>query len=125
MKTACANNLKQMTLAVRLWADDHHGVFPPDIVSMSNMLYRPNVLVCPADGRRIAVDWASFGPANCSYDYLAPSANDLEPTRVLFRCPIHGNYALCDGSVQSVSAEAASSGLVQRDGKLYLEFKNP
>ena len=31
-----------------------------------------------------------------------------EPTRVLFRCPIHGHVGLCDGSVQGVRRQTAS-----------------
>jgi prepilin-type processing-associated H-X9-DG protein len=122
---ACLNNMKQMALAVRIWAEDNNNIGPPDIVSMSNELNTPKVLVCPADGRQPAADWTSYTAANCSYDFLAPSANMLEGNRVMFRCPIHGNYVFCDGSVQRLSPEGAASALVQHDGKLYRDMKDP
>ena len=122
---ACVNNLKQMGLSVRVWAIDNADVSPPDMLSMSNELSTPKILVCPADhGRQKADSFASYTPANCSYEYLAPSAPpsapETEPCRVLFRCPIHGHVCLMDGSVHSYVAKSHPERLVQRNGKLYL-----
>ncbi len=117
----CINNLKQMGLAVRVWALDNNDMSPPDMLSMSNELSTPKILVCPADKTREAANgWASFSPSHVSYEYVAPSAPDTEPSRVLFRCPIHGHVCLSDGSVQSAVAKNHPERLVQRDGKLYL-----
>jgi hypothetical protein len=117
----CVNNLKQFGLAVRVWAVDNGDVTPPSIVCMSNELSTPKILVCPADkGREPAVDFNSFTTANCSYEYLAPSAPDgTEPNRVLSRCAIHGNIGLCDGSVMMAVAKTRPEQLVSRDGQLY------
>ena len=77
------------------------------------------ILVCPGDkAREVAKDFASYTSANCSYEYLVPSVPFTEPSRVMFRCPIHGNVGLIDGSVQ-VIANDHPERLVQRDGKLY------
>jgi hypothetical protein len=123
---ACVNNLKQMGLAVRVWAIDNADVSPPDVLSMSNELSTAKILLCPADhGRQKADSFASFTPANCSYEYLAPSAPDTEPSRVLFRCPFHGHVCLSDGSVQGYVAKQHPERLVQRDGKLYLDDSPP
>jgi len=120
---ACVNNLKQLGLALRLWANDHGDMFPPDVLSMTNEVHTPKILVCPGDrAREAAESWASYTAAHCSYEYLAPSAPETEPDRVAFRCPIHGNVGLCDGSVQRGIAKEAPERLVQRDGKLYLFF---
>jgi hypothetical protein len=122
----CVNNLKQMGLSVRTWAIDNADVSPPDMLSMSNELSTPKILVCPADhGRQRADSFASYTPANCSYEYLAPSAPDSEPSRVLFRCPFHGHVCLSDGSVQSYVAKQHPEQLVQRNGKLYLQDSPP
>ena len=119
----CVNNLKQLGLAMRIWAHDNGDMSPPDIPSMSNEVKTPKILVCPGDrAREAAKDWASYSAANCSYEYLAPSAPDTEPDRVAFRCSIHGNVGLCDGSVQRGIAKERPDLLVQRDGKLYLFF---
>jgi hypothetical protein len=122
LRIQCINNMKQLGLAARVWANDNYETNPPTLLSMTNEMAAPQLLVCPADsGRRPASDWASFTAANCSYEYLAASAPQTEPARVMFRCPIHGNITLCDGSVQSSIAKTHPEMLVQRDGKLYLQ----
>ena len=121
-RIACINNMKQLALASRIWAVDHGDVSPPDILTMSNEVHTPKILVCPGDhSREPAKDWAAYTPAQCSYDYLAASAPDIEPQRVAFRCPVHGNVALCDGSVQGGVARDHPERLVQREGKLYFD----
>jgi hypothetical protein len=122
----CVNNLKQLGLAVRVWALDNGDMTPPRVLDMTNEMSTPKILWCPADhGRERADNFASYTSANCSYEFLAPSAPDNEPTRVLFRCPIHGHVCLCDGSVQSEVTKKHPGWLVQRDGKLYLEAQAP
>jgi hypothetical protein len=124
---ACINNLKQLGLSVRIWAIDNANICPPDLLSMTNEMSTPKILFCPADtGRQAATGgWASYTSSNCSYEYLAPSAPDNEPFRVLFRCPIHGHVCLCDGSVQGEVAKRHPEQLVYRNGKLYLEPSAP
>jgi hypothetical protein len=120
----CINNLKQLGLALRTWAQDNEGVTPPDILSMRNEVSTPKVLVCPADhAREIAEDWASYTSANCSYEYLVRSESkpDKDPTRVAFRCPIHGHVVLVDGRVQGFVAKRHPEQLVPRGGDLYFE----
>jgi hypothetical protein len=94
---------------------------------MSNELYTPKLLVCPSDtSHPVARDFSSFGPANCSYEYFAPVGNEkvlLFPDRVTVRCPIHGNIALADGSVQREAMKNHPDWIVERDGKLF--FKAP
>jgi hypothetical protein len=68
---ACVNNLKQVALSFRLWADDHNDSLPmqvsitndgamepaaqgnpvPVFQVMSNELNTPKILICPADVR--------------------------------------------------------------------------
>jgi hypothetical protein len=123
LRSNCINNLKQLGLAARLWALDNGDQTPPGLLSMIREMGTPKILVCPAEtGRQAAADWASFTAANCSYEYLAPSAPDTEPDRVLFRCPVHGNITLSDGSVQAGVAKTHPERFVQRDGKLYYHY---
>lgn len=118
-RIACINNMKQMGLAARVWATDNDDVLPPDILSMTNELVTPKILICPADTTRtVATGWGEFGAGNVSYEFLAPSASETEPTRVAFRCPIHGSVTLVDGSVQQL--EPQSPRLTNVNGKLYL-----
>ena len=95
---------------------------------MITELGTPKILVCPGDRtREAAKDWASYTPAHCSYEYLAPSAPDAaaEPTHVAVRCPIHGHVGLCDGTVQGDVAKQHPERLVQRQGKLYFDPSAP
>jgi hypothetical protein len=89
---------------------------------MTNELVTPKILHCPADeARTIAESWDRFSTANSSYEYLAASGLETEPTRVLARCRIHGFVALCDGSAHQLVTEQQATRLQWRDGKLYYE----
>lgn len=92
----CANNLKQIGLAVRLWGGDN-GDRPPSqvpaseggakedvergIISryfevMSNELGTPKIVACPADvGRRPATNFASLTSSNLGY-FAVPEATE-------------------------------------------------
>jgi hypothetical protein len=114
----CVNNLKNLGLAVRVYATDNGDVFPPDVLSMTNEMGSPKILWCPADTQRVAAaSFQEFSPANMSYEYLAPSGSSEEPNRVMFRCSFHTNICLADGSVQQASG--MPNRFTQRDGKLY------
>jgi hypothetical protein len=118
----CVNNMKQMGLANKVWALDNKDTFSPDMLSMSNELSTPKILVCPSDtSRQVAKDFSSYTDANCSYEYLAPTSADTEPTRVMFRCPIHGSITLTDGSVQKGVAKTHPENFIERNGRLYYE----
>jgi hypothetical protein len=106
--TSCVNNLKQIGLAARIWSNEHKEIFPPDFVSMSNELVKTSLLICPQDGSKTpATDFTQFNPAqNVSYEFLTPNAKEADITaQIAFRCPIHGNVALGDGSVQQKSGK--------------------
>ena len=102
---SCVNNLKQMCLAARIYATDHNDDFPPDILSMKNELVSPRILICPGDPNqalRASVTWESLDPSQSSYEYVTHGLKDSTPgveKKVLFRCRIHGNEGMGDGSV--------------------------
>lgn len=101
-QVACVNNLKQIGLAARLYATDNNGLFPRDLLSLSNELGSPLVLTCPADhSRGRASTWAEASVANVSYEFLTPGAKEADVlNQPAFRCPIHNNVGYGDGSVQ-------------------------
>ena len=114
-------------LSFRTWAIDHNDQFPfnvstnlggtlelcapgPDgfdknaamhFLVMSNELSAPSILVCPADTRQAATDWAHLGAANVTYQVRSgEGVTDANPQQVLAVCPIHNNVLRADGSVQ-------------------------
>lgn len=123
----CVNNLKQIGLALRVWATDNGDQFPGDLLRMTNELTTPLVLVCPSQpGGTTNSNWAMFQFTQCSYQYLAsgmavPNGNDEERNRVAARCRIHHHVLLSDGSVQMMDGTGANptGHLLTRDGKLY------
>ena len=77
-RIACVSNLRQVTMAFKLWANDNDGKYPWWIDStnggtmgiaeawyhytvISNELSTPKVLVCPADSieKTVATDWSA------------------------------------------------------------------
>ena len=97
----CINNVKQIGLACRLYANDHGGVFPPDLVSLKKELVTPKVLFCTAaSGVVPAVTWEELDPKTISYQLLNPGGNDRNPQVPLSSCSVCGNYGLSDGSAQ-------------------------
>jgi hypothetical protein len=101
----CISNLKQIGLAARIYSNDNKEIFPPDFLSMSNELNTPKILVCAADTKHTKVStWAEFDPRkNLTYEYLKPGiAESNAMNEVIFRCPIHNNVGIGDGSVQTL-----------------------
>lgn len=101
---ACVNNLKQVNLALRLWADDNGGKFPWKVdpaqgggkssgngnskvnfqMSLaSNELGSTKVLLCPDDARKIAAtNFSSLALTNISYA-LCHEADEKRPRVIL------------------------------------------
>ena len=97
----CVSNMKQIGLAARIWSNDHKDIFPPDFIAMKGELSTPKILFCPADTAVVRVtEWSELNPSTISYRFLNPNGSELEPTKVLTSCPIHGHVGLSDGSVQ-------------------------
>jgi hypothetical protein len=102
----CVSNMKQIGLAARIWSNDHNENYPPDFLTMSNELNSTKILVCPGDTTKtVAQDWSQFNPSqNVTYEFLTPNAKETDiVTQTAFRCPIHNNIGLGDGSVQQTS----------------------
>ncbi len=122
-RIACINNIKQIGLAARLWANDNKDVFPPDFVTMSNELNTPKLLTCPGDTtRKKAMNWQEFDGSSVSYEFLSPGATEGDPGVVLVRCPIHFNVGLADGSAQQLNV--TNYAIEQVGGKFKIVRKN-
>jgi len=99
----CINNLKQIGLAARLWANDHKtNGLPTDWLAMRNELNTPKVLTCPADtGRTPAISWDQFDGSSVSYELPSMAPDERDPYTVYSRCRVHGHIGLTDGSAHS------------------------
>jgi hypothetical protein len=102
----CLNNLKQIALALIMYADDHDETLPKDFVALKPYLGGPVVLFCPQDPQRPDVQsptWDDFELDRCSYEFLEPEMK-LPPadpaTTVIARCKIHGHAAYADGHAE-------------------------
>lgn len=103
-RVICANNLKQVSLGVRLWADNHEGKYPWKVDQslgggkpngtdnakvnfqlslLSNELASTKILLCPNDVRRVsATNFASIALTNVSYA-LCNEADEKRPRVIL------------------------------------------
>ena len=104
-RSKCLNNLKQIGLAMRLWADDHgEGRYPWRVDQSeggglpngtdnakvhfqfslaSNELATPNILVCPNDKERTPADnFVVLGANNVSY-HLGNDADQAKPNVIV------------------------------------------
>lgn len=132
----CAGQLVGLGISFRVWSSDHGNQFSFNIPArdggtlefatqdadgfdsnawrhfqvLSNELYNPIVLICPADSvKRRAPNFTNFGPANVSYQlHTGTNVDENHPDTVLARCPIHNNVLLCDGSVQQMGLTNAA-----------------
>jgi hypothetical protein len=128
----CSNNLKQVGLAFKIWALDNGDQYPFNVSTnsggtaelaepdddgidenpashfqvLSNELSTPKILVCPADKKTAAPNFADLQAGNISYTLRSgTNISDMNPQEVLARCPIHNNVLRCDGSVQKERKE--------------------
>jgi multidrug efflux pump subunit AcrA (membrane-fusion protein) len=108
---ACINNLKQVCLGLRIWANDHNETLPPAVADLHNELNNPRVLTCPSDPLRNPVeDWQQLAPGSISYLYHLPNVAEAQanPEQPMVTCPIHGHVGRADGSVIAAQPAMAS-----------------
>jgi hypothetical protein len=126
-RTDCQNNLRQLGLALKVWALDHNDQYPFNVSTnsggslelcargddgfdnslvhfliISNELNTPRLLVCPNDpAKHVAADFSTLQSVNVSYRLRTGAQINAEnPQEVLAVCPIHGNQLFCDGNVR-------------------------
>ena len=136
------NNLKQIGLAMRVWAGNHNDHLPMNVSTnqggvrelcspgmdgfdrnswllfqaLSNELGSPQLLVAPGDSTsQPAPDFQHLQAFNVSYQFVS-RVSDSTPGAVLIFSPIHRNMLLADGSVQHLTAGQAQE-LLSRLGQ--------
>jgi hypothetical protein len=97
---ACGDYMTSIGIAARMYSDEHDGYLPSDLLSMSNEVSTPKILVCPGDhSRQPAASWAVFTPEDSSYEIVTPHLREGDTNRVFLRCKVHGSVLYGDGSV--------------------------
>jgi hypothetical protein len=101
-RISCVNNLKQIGLSFRIWANDSSDDYPmgrPDEFGgvrdslaegkgwrafqvLSNELSVPKTVICPADTRVAASNWNDLGNVHVSY-FVGLDAEDTRPNLLL------------------------------------------
>ena len=101
-RIVCANNLKQVGLAFRMWSNDHEENFPwrydaakqgtreaiekeepwRHFLALTNELPNPKVLACPADDRRPVTNYLRLAITNVSY-FVGLDADEILPRTIL------------------------------------------
>jgi hypothetical protein len=121
-RVRCVNNLKQVGLALRVWAGDNNDKYPTSLVVMSNELSTPKILICPGDKARQpygSLTFSQFQDNMTSYQFKLQPDDEEFPDCIIAWCPIHHNYLLADGSVQQINPEKVV--IRQKEGRWYLE----
>jgi hypothetical protein len=97
---SCGNYMSSIGCAARFWAEDHDGRLPSNLLSMSNELIMPKMLICPSDrSREPAASWDTFSPAQSSYEIVTQTLQDGDTNGVFLRCKIHGHFGYADATV--------------------------
>ncbi|HXC97872.1 MAG TPA: type II secretion system protein [Verrucomicrobiae bacterium] len=152
-QASCQSNLKQIGIAYRTWDGDYGNKYPMSVPTnkggsmefgtgsgmfrhfqvMSNELNDPKVLICPADDRKWAADFAHLNNNNLSF-FVGLDTDETRPAMILsgdrnlitnhvdvvpglivlgtnaaveWSTKMHnqsGNFGLADGSVQKGSS---------------------
>lgn len=98
----CKRQLKSVTLALRIWANDNGDLFPMRVPEaqggalesvaagnivrvfqvMSNELSVPKSVICPAEWTLAATNWTTLRNSNISY-FVGLDAVDIRPNSIL------------------------------------------
>jgi hypothetical protein len=90
----CENHLDQISIAADLWAANHNGFGPSNLIELRGYL-APMILVCPgAHLKSIAADWRSFDVSTITYLLRSPGVEWKGADRKFVDCPIHHTIAL-------------------------------
>lgn len=88
----CLNQIKEIGLAAQLASLDNQDILPASISELTNTLYSPSSLFCPADPfTPVPANFGEVDLAAVTYVILAPGASTTDPAKPYARCRIHGH----------------------------------
>jgi hypothetical protein len=96
----CGNQMASIGSAALLWAEEHNGSLPSELLGMSNYLGTTRILFCPGDhSHKLAESWASFTPSQSSYEIVSSGLRAGDTNAVFLRCKVHGHIGYADATV--------------------------
>ena len=134
-RVACASNLRQMSMAAIMYANDNNGQFPQDFAQMLPYVKEPRVFLCPATGRTVPAEVAAGAPEqkakwvneNADYVYLGAKQRLEGPgqpaTTILIYEKLENhrgegiNIAFADGHVEWLMMPQAKEMIEKQTGK--------
>lgn len=111
----CANNLKQIGMAMKMYADEHDETFPGRFAVIGRYVSEyPRLFICPTSGNAAGTfetvdEWTD-------YVYISGLSETNSPSEILMYCPIEnhggegGNILFLDGHVEWLNSEENTSG---------------
>ena len=110
----CQSNLKQIGLALIMYASDHGGMFPPDLKTLQDknyIVFDGKALSCPTNGDSLTlndvIEDYNYIPG-LSYDHPTPSTVILIEERVGNHDNDYVNILYLDGHVESYKTSDAN-----------------
>ncbi|MDQ6632071.1 MAG: hypothetical protein M3Y82_10000 [Verrucomicrobiota bacterium] len=99
--TGCCNQMIAICFAARHeWAEEHNGLLPSNLISMSNEIMVLKILVCPSDhSTRAATNWSLLTSDNSSYQIVTAGLRAGNTNGIFLRCKVHGFVGHADGAV--------------------------
>jgi hypothetical protein len=124
----CEMHLKQIGVALRIWAGDNGDRYPTSVIEMTNELGAPIILICPGDRSNESevknlrtLGWQAFRPELTSYQFiLSGEKEDSFPQRIIAKCPIHGHVLTADCFVATNALASGHYREATIDGRLNL-----
>jgi hypothetical protein len=101
-KRRCIQGMQSIAEASRRWASEHDGRLPDDVLSLSNHLASPQLLICPATGRFSS---GAYRREEVSYVLTAPGAAAEDTNTMFLRCAVHRLGAYTDGRVANSATQ--------------------
>ena len=121
-RVKCGGNMRQLGQAIRQYALDQDGHYPPDLDAILAMPgTTPAVLICPSSSEQAGTPAGPFTLGqNLSFIYIGGGLKDDVPaTAVLMYEPVNnhdregGNFLFADGSVRFILRQQARSMIQQ------------
>jgi len=96
----CLNNLRQIGMAVRIYAEVNQGQYPQTTAQFGRHLGYSKFLVCPLDLVLLSRKPDAQDFSRTSYLLTLEGASENTPHQIIARCPKHDHVLTASGTVR-------------------------